>query len=187
MNVASAHSEKLSSELTDILIGDMEIANYELMVAVTAGDSADGFVKKLEGFLADAKVFNLKTERLGKKPLAYQIAKQMEGEYVLFTFEAPTEAPQSILTKLKLEQEGLLRYLITRVKETTKVRESKVTKVSEVSKVTNESKESDVKVEKKTVAKVEVKAVSTKNTDKKTENTGKKKPAAKLSKVKGKG
>lgn len=95
----------------------MEIANYELMVVASVGDGAEGFFKKLESFLTDAKASNLKTERLGKKPLAYQIAKQVEGEYAIYTFEASSDVPQALLTMIKLEQDLVLRYLITRVKE----------------------------------------------------------------------
>ena len=89
---------------------------YELMVVASPSENADSFVKRLEGFLGEVEASNLKTERLGKKPLAYQILKQTEGEYVLFTFDASTDAPESLLGKLALEQDAVLRYLIVKLK-----------------------------------------------------------------------
>ena len=145
MNVASAHSDNSTSELSDIFLKGMEIANYELMVVATPGEGVDSFFKKLEDFLVGAKASKIKTERLGKKPLAYQIAKQVEGEYATFTFEAPSDVPQSLAGEMKLEQDTLLRYLITRVKKTKGTLrgspqdsgQAVQAKVSKVSKVTN--------------------------------------------------
>ncbi|MDP2632481.1 MAG: 30S ribosomal protein S6, partial [Candidatus Curtissbacteria bacterium] len=108
---------------------------------------AEGFFKKLESFLTDAKVSNLKTERLGKKPLAYQIAKQVEGEYAIYTFSASSDVPQSLLTMIKLEQDLVLRYLITRVKESKGSKGSKVTKGTKV-----EESEDKPEVEEKKVS-----------------------------------
>ena len=126
---------------------------YELMVVVNPSENADGFVKKLEGLIGEAKASGLKTERIGKKPLAYQIAKQTEGEYMLFTFEAPGDAPSAILSKLKLEQDAILRYMIIKSKVTYSVNKSKKSKVA-----TAEDVEQNVEEIKKVTAKVEVKA-----------------------------
>src|SRR3972149_4119699 len=132
--------------------------NYELMVVTTAVSSTDPILAKIEKSVKEAEASNLKVEKLGKKALAYPIAKQTEGEYVLFNFEAPPEAIGVISKMLRLEREAILRYLISRVSEEStvdkKVKEekpkakvivttktatktaTKVTKVAKVSKVT---------------------------------------------------
>src|SRR3990167_2392164 len=139
--------------------------NYELMVVTTAVSSTDPILAKIEKSVKEAEASNLKVEKLGKKVLAYPIAKQQEGEYVLFNFEAPPEAIDVISKMLRLEREAILRYLILRVprvsrvsEESTvdkKVKEEKpkakvivttktavktATKVSQVSKVSQDSK-----------------------------------------------
>src|SRR3989338_7273608 len=103
--------------------------NYELMVVTTAVSSTDPILAKIEKSVKEAEASNLKVEKLGKKVLAYPIAKQQEGEYVLFNFEAPPEAIDVISKMLRLEREAILRYLILRVP-----RVSRVSRVSQDSK-----------------------------------------------------
>ena len=130
---------------------------YELMVVANPSEDAEGFVKKLEGFLTEAKASNLNVERLGKKPLAYQIAKQNEGEYVLFTFEAPSEAPSTLVGKIKLEQNAVLRYMIVKSKAT-KAKKGVITENAESKSDDTEKSAAAKAMEDKKVAKVEVKA-----------------------------
>jgi len=80
--------------------------NYELMVVTTAVSSTDPILAKIEKSVKEAEASNLKVEKLGKKVLAYPIAKQQEGEYVLFNFEAPPEAIDVISKMLRLERES---------------------------------------------------------------------------------
>ena len=110
--------------------------NYELMVVTTAVSSTDPILAKIEKSVKEAEASNLKVEKLGKKVLAYPIAKQQEGEYVLFNFEAPPEAIDVISKMLRLEREAILRYLILRVP-----RVSRVSRVSEESTVDKKVKE----------------------------------------------
>src|SRR3989304_3537722 len=113
--------------------------NYELMVVTTAVSSTDPILAKIEKSVKEAEASNLKVEKLGKKVLAYPIAKQQEGEYVLFNFEAPPEAISVISKMLRLEREAILRYLILRVPRVTRV--SRVSRVSEESTVDKKVKE----------------------------------------------
>ncbi|EKD57672.1 MAG: hypothetical protein ACD_57C00192G0005 [uncultured bacterium] len=92
---------------------------YDLMVAVGIKD-ADSLAGKLEKFIKDAAAQEVKVEKLGKKTLAYPIAKQLEAEYFLFNFEAPAEAISAITQNLRLERETILRYLLTKVTKVTK-------------------------------------------------------------------
>jgi|SRR3990167_2086036 len=113
--------------------------NYELMVITAAGAGGESVLTKVEKSIKEAEVSNLKVEKLGKKALAYPIAKQTEGEYVLFNFEAPPEAIGVISKMLRLEREAILRYLILRVPRVSKV--SRVSRVSEESTVDKKVKE----------------------------------------------
>lgn len=89
---------------------------YELMVAGRA-DDADSLFSKLEKIVKDANASSVSSQKLGKKPLAYPIKKQTEGQFFVLSFEAPPEAVAAISESLKLEQEQILRYLLTKVKE----------------------------------------------------------------------
>src|SRR3990172_1433524 len=104
--------------------------NYELMVITAAGAGGEPVLTKIEKSIKEVEASNLKVEKLGKKALAYPIAKQQEGEYVLFNFEAPPEVISVISKMLRLEREAILRYLIIRVP-----RVSRVSRVSEESTV----------------------------------------------------
>src|SRR3989338_7470068 len=139
--------------------------NYELMVVTTAVSSTDPILAKIEKSVKEAGASGLKLEKLGKKALAYPIAKQTEGEYVLFNFEAPPEAIGVISKMLRLEREAILRYLILRV--------PRVSKVSRVSRVSEESTVDKKVKEEKPKAKVIVttKTATTEGTDRKAKNT----------------
>ncbi|OGD84354.1 30S ribosomal protein S6, partial [Candidatus Curtissbacteria bacterium RBG_13_40_7] len=100
--------------------------NYELMIVVSPGGEVDPILSRVEKSLKDADATSIRVDKLGKKLLAYPIAKQTEGEYVVINFEAGGEAVGAISKRLKLEQEAILRYLIVKVTKGTKV--SKVTK-----------------------------------------------------------
>ena len=108
--------------------------------------------------------------------LAFPIKKVVEGEYVVFNFEAQGESIKKINDKLRLEQEELLRYLITKARPQ---KISKKGKAQEVAEEVRETKKEKPKVKVKTVtAKAKpVKAVkSTKTTKTKKETKkGKKK------------
>ena len=112
--------------------------NYELMVVTTAVSSTDPILAKIEKSIKEAEASNLKVEKLGKKVLAYPIAKQQEGEYALFNFEAPPEAIDVISKMLRLEREAILRYLI--------IKAPKAPKITKVTKEPEEPKETKAKV-----------------------------------------
>ena len=88
---------------------------YELMVIARAGDS-DAVLSRVEKNLKDVGALNLKLEKLGKKVLAYPIAKQTEGEYAVFNFEAEPGVIGQIGDSLRLEREAVLRYLVIKSK-----------------------------------------------------------------------
>ncbi len=119
--------EFLSSPL--LLLSDM----YELMIIASPnlGEQVSGRVEK---FLKEAGTGNVKVERLGKKVLAYPIAKQKEADYLLFNFEADGQGINQVLSKLRLERETILRYLLIRrkVPKVSPIRQAQGKRVSKV-------------------------------------------------------
>lgn len=87
---------------------------YELAIFASS-KSAESTVGKIEKLLKDV-ASSVKVEKLGKRLLAYPIAKQTEGDYVLFNFEAEGSALSKINEALRLEREAILRYLIIKTK-----------------------------------------------------------------------
>lgn len=118
---------------------------YELMVIGNPKTDPEGFGAWVKKILEGANATNLKVERMGKKLLAYPIAKQTEGEYLVFNFEAEPQVILEISSALRLEQEQVLRYLITRV--------SRVSRVPRVSRVEEKSITEDTEATKSVVAK----------------------------------
>lgn len=95
-----------------VIIGRM----YELMVVGSTKTDSEKFLARVKKILEEASAANLKVEKMGKKLLAYPIAKQTEGEYLVFNFEAEPSAVGEITKTLGLEQEAVLRYLLTKQK-----------------------------------------------------------------------
>lgn len=148
---------------------------YELMV-IAKTETADEVFGKVEKFLKDIDAVSLNAQKLGKKVLAYPIAKQTEAEYFLYNFEAEGKDLKALTDKIRLDQEAVLRHLLITVAKVSKAKrhqgnktsmdkveekkteEVKVkptvtvttkTKVSDVSKVSKVSKVKKPKTEKK--------------------------------------
>src|SRR3989344_4302461 len=82
---------------------------YELIV-IAKTDEAEG---KVEKHLKDLAAVDVKSQKMGRKQLAYPVAKVTEAEYFSWTFDAPGEGIVRLNNLLRLEQEDVLRYLIT--------------------------------------------------------------------------
>lgn len=119
------------------------------MLVVNPTADVDPVISRVEKSIKDASATGLKINKLGKKPLSYQIAKHSEGEYVLFDFEAGGEAVGAVSKRLRLEQEAILRYLIIKTKA------SRVSKISEIK--DTRQKEEPSKVTVKTISSKEKK------------------------------
>lgn len=89
---------------------------YELMLVIDpkAGESVVSLVSKS---LNDAKAESVKVTKIGKKTLAYPIRKNLEAEFVLFSFAADGEAPKILSDILKVQREEVLRFLVVKTKE----------------------------------------------------------------------
>ena len=88
--------------------------NYELaaVLKVAADDAAQqAAVEKIKGFVT-ANNGNIEdVKEVGKRDLAYEIAKNKEGYYVYLTFTAPSNSIRPIEDICKIE-ESLLRHMI---------------------------------------------------------------------------
>lgn len=145
------------------------------MVVIAPDSSTDPVLTKIEKSIKDANASDLKIERLGKKTLAYPIAKQTEGEYIVFNFEAPPEVTNAISQLLRLEREAILRYLLIRSPKASKAakvikgpKEPEVAKAKEKRKIIVEGTKAKVTVTTKPAIKTATKI--TKGKRKKVDN-----------------
>lgn len=133
---------------------------YELLIVSKLSDT-DELLARVEKVLKSANAQDLKTDKLGKKNLAYTIKKQTEASYTVLSFNVEGSAISDLTDMLRLEQESLLRYLIL-TKKTRKLRKKvnkKSEKVEEVKedkkpKVTVVTKTTEVKTEEKPKPKI---------------------------------
>lgn len=129
---------------------------YELLI-VSKISETDGLVGRIEKSLKDVNAQDMKTDQLGKKVLAYPIKKQTEANYTIFTFNAEASSVGDVTSKLRLEQEALLRYLVI-VKKAKKLRKKVAGKVEKTPEVKEEKKPKvTVAVKTKTVEKPKAK------------------------------
>ncbi len=89
---------------------------YETMCIVhpeIVGDAYTAILEKFKGILADQKATLLKVDEWGERKLAYPIRKQERGTYVLFFFEAETDALNEFERRLRLD-ESIMRFQTVR-------------------------------------------------------------------------
>jgi ribosomal protein S6 len=135
-----------SGSVSDMILSTM----YELTVIASSKIESDSAISKVEKILKDVDATVITVTRIGKKMLAYPVAKQTEGEYFAFNFEAGGEAVKKMSEALRLERETILRYLIIKGLKGKGTGESGVSKVS---KGKEEKKTAKVTVKTKVIAK----------------------------------
>lgn len=86
---------------------------YELTVIAKTVEGLEAKVEKIVKALG-GKVG--KIAEMGKKPLAYQIKKAGEGNYLQILVELPGKAVVELVKKLNVE-ESLLRHLIVKAEK----------------------------------------------------------------------
>ncbi len=87
---------------------------YELVCIVHPDQDEAGFnsvVEKIKGWVVETGGTVDKVEVWGRKPLAYKIHKQKEGQYVLFNASLPAKAA-GILDQNLRYLESVIRYMI---------------------------------------------------------------------------
>lgn len=172
------------------------LKNYELMYILHPDleGSSDKINEKVAGFIKKAEGEITNQEDWGKRKLAYRIAKNDFGVYVLVNFTMPSEKLPEIERDLRLSEE-VIRFIVVTLPEVRKerkvrTRDKKDVKKPEIEEVkttkTVETKETPVveekieKKEKETVAKktTEKKKAPTKAAIEKAEKATKKEEAA---------
>ena len=92
---------------------------YELVV-VTGADGSDtarkNQIDEIKKLISEDKSEVKDVQDWGKKELAYPIQKQSYGYYSLITFKGNPNTPQTIKSKLNLN-EKILRYMVVRKEE----------------------------------------------------------------------
>ncbi len=88
---------------------------YEIMFITKPfeDDTAESVINKYEKLLADNKGVVERTDRWGKRRLAYEIQDLNEGIYVLMTFNAVAETVKELDRVMKID-ENILRHMIIR-------------------------------------------------------------------------
>ncbi len=86
---------------------------YEAMVVISTKQEEEvvkGLVEKFKGLIEENGTL-VSVDEWGKKRLAYEINKETEGYYVLYTFESNAAFPAELSRRLRIT-EGLLRSMI---------------------------------------------------------------------------
>lgn len=92
---------------------------YEMTLIVRAdlSDSElDAQLETIQGWIEAVEGRIERADHWGRRRLAYPIAKQRDGYYVLYEIELPPDAPAEIERGLRIS-ENILRYLIVREDE----------------------------------------------------------------------
>ena len=92
---------------------------YEIMFVVRPDVSDEDIAKlvsQMEGVVNGAGGKIEKVEKLGRRRLAYRIARQREGYYVLFVLEGSGDTVKEFERRLKV-MDTVIKYLTVRVDE----------------------------------------------------------------------
>jgi len=84
-----------------------------------AEEQADELVKYFEGIIAEQGGELLKTDRWGRKKLAYDVKKFSEGNYTLFELKAGPKLIAELERRYR-NHENVIKYLSVRIDETQK-------------------------------------------------------------------
>ena len=88
---------------------------YEIMFIIKPfeDETIDTVIEEYEKLLTDNKGIVERTDRWGKRRLAYEIQDLNEGIYVLMTFNAVAKAVKELDRVMKID-ENILRHMIIR-------------------------------------------------------------------------
>ena len=118
----------------------------------------DEIVNKFDAFLKKNEAEINKTDKMGRRKLAYSIKNKLNGFYVCFEFTAEPTLVTKLERIIKLD-ENIIRYLTLTVdKKTLAEKEQYLTKrAAYLSKLSEEKKQQEKEAEKTSEAKPEVK------------------------------
>ena len=84
-------------------------------------EETEGLIRQMAEVISQKNGKLVKTEKWGKRKLAYRIGKFLEASYVFFHYEAQADIPLELARKLR-QTEAVLRYLTLKKEETANVR-----------------------------------------------------------------
>ncbi|KWZ77047.1 ribosomal protein S6 [Anaerococcus hydrogenalis] len=90
--------------------------NYEVMFIINAGldeEAADAIVKRVEDLITKNGGTVNNIDRMGKRRLAYEVKKQIDGNYVLVEFAIDPAQIKEIDRVIKIN-EKIIRHLIVK-------------------------------------------------------------------------
>jgi small subunit ribosomal protein S6 len=90
--------------------------SYELLLLTRADldeKTRTGLIDNIKSQIEKEKGEVKEEEAIGKKELAFEVDKTHQGFYNLLTFTAEASVPNSIVSKLKIEDD-VLRYIIVK-------------------------------------------------------------------------
>jgi len=93
--------------------------NYEIMFIVrpdVTEEEVDKLIAQMEGVVAGTSGKLEKVEKLGRRRLAYRVAKQREGIYVLFRLQGSGDTVKEFERRLKVI-DTVIKYLTVRIDE----------------------------------------------------------------------
>jgi small subunit ribosomal protein S6 len=93
--------------------------NYEIMFIVrpdVTEEDVDKLIAQMEGVVTGTGGKLEKVEKLGRRRLAYRVAKQREGIYVLFRLQGSGDTVKEFERRLKVI-DTVIKYLTVRIDE----------------------------------------------------------------------
>jgi len=96
--------------------------NYEIMFIVnpnTPDEEVDKINSQVEGVITSGGGQVQKTEKMGKRKLAYEIDRHREGHYVLFVVTANGDIVREVERRLRV-MDPVIKYITVRTDEDTK-------------------------------------------------------------------
>lgn len=93
---------------------------YELMYLLgsqIADTEVPAVTSQILKFIEDFGGGNIKETQLGKKKLAYPIKKTRNGHYVVVTFDMDSRKVNDLDTKLRTQENTVIRYLLVNLEE----------------------------------------------------------------------
>ena len=90
---------------------------FEMLVMIKTDLDDEGLAAcrgRLEGWLGENGANLEEVFDLGELPLAYPVKKQSRGRFLLFWFDGPSELPQAMARRIRVDEEILRHLLILR-------------------------------------------------------------------------